>query len=120
VLEPRRPVRRIRADEPWVMPEVPRNVVYAFKAQAAGKASEHQQRLVLSWLTYGLCRVRRSAFDPRKGNVDGSRATDFVLGMQAVAQTISAIVEMKLASDGEREVPTGTSIARIDPQPGDA
>lgn len=105
------------------MPDVPRNVVYAFKAQAAGKASAHQQQLALSWLTFGLCRATRSAFDPRKGNVDGSRATDFVLGMQAVAQTISTIVQiqMKVQGDGEREVSSETAMPRVvEPQPGDA
>ena len=99
--------------EPWEMPIVPTRVVYAFKALAAGKANEGQQKLLLSYLVFELCAITRNPFDPRKDKFDGRAVTDYTLGKQHVGRVIGWIVETPVKGAGDQEIP---SEAGIEPQ----
>jgi hypothetical protein len=94
------------------MPEVPKLVVYALKAWAAGKASEGQQKLALSWVVFTLCRCTKNSFDPRNGAVDGRRVSDFVAGMQAVGNTLAHIIQTPVVGQKDQEIPSEAGIER--------
>jgi hypothetical protein len=81
------------------------------KAIAAGKASEGQQKLALSWLVYHLCGVTRMSFDPRTEKVDGRRVSDFVEGQQSIGKIVSQIIETPVkGGDKDREIPSAATI----------
>jgi hypothetical protein len=102
-----RPIR----PEPWLPPpQVPRGVIYALKALAAGKASEGQQKQALSWLVYNLCGVTRMSFDPRTEKVDGRRVSDFTEGQQSIGKMLSQIIETPVKGDQDREIPSAAGI----------
>src|SRR5258708_2042877 len=94
------------------MPAVPKLVVYALKALAAGKASEGQQKMALSWITFDLCKATKSSFDPRSGTVDGRRISDFVEGMQSVAACLAYTIQTPVVGDKDREIPSEAGIER--------
>ena len=105
----------IGTPEYWKPPPAghPRDVVYAIKALAAGKASAGQQTKALSYIVYVMCGVTSLAFDPRTEKVDGRRVTDFRQGQQSIGLMLSQIVAAPVKGQGDQEIP---SEAGIEPQ----
>lgn len=72
------------------LPKYDREVIYAIRALAEGKASEGQQKLAWGWILDEACRVRdlETRFGP-----DGDRATVFSGGRRFVGQQLLKMLD---------------------------
>ena len=70
---------------PWDPPNAGEQVVYAVRAFAQGKATDHQQRLLWEWLGYVTGTGDAwSDLSFRPGGEEGRRHTDFAEGKRFV------------------------------------
>lgn len=74
-----------RKPQPWDPPDLAPDELRAFRALAAGKASEGQQRLALDVIVHKFAGTYDLPFRP---GIDGARATDFACGKIFVGQRI--------------------------------
>ena len=93
----------VQPKNPWEPAEYDDDIVYAFRALAAGQANEPQQRLVLSYVQF-VCGV--GAFEDlpfRPGGVEGSRASDFAAGMKHAGLQLMKFLKPQLTPETKRD-----------------
>lgn len=81
-----------KTSNPWLPADYDSRVVTGVKALAEGKASEVQQKEVLTWIVRELGQWQASEFIA--GGDEGRRASDFLSGRRWVAVQIQKMVDM--------------------------
>lgn len=81
---------------PWDPLPLDADELRAFKALAAGKASEGQQRLALEVIVTKFAGTYDLPFRP---GVDGARATDFACGRMFVGQRIVNAIKRPIVEE---------------------
>lgn len=91
---PRPPAPFRQPKEGWAPAPYDEEDIRAVKALAAGKASEGQQRIALTWFIYNAARTYDLPFHP--GGIDGQRASDFACGRMFTGQQIIKLINMDM------------------------
>ena len=86
--------------EPWMPPTYDERVIYAIRALADGKATEHQQSIAWRWIMY-VTGAEGMSYRP---GATGARDTDFAEGKRFVGLQIKKMLHPELTPD-ERPAP---------------